>query len=167
MRQTIQTVDIPPEEQTYVGRRRDLRFQEGETIRLSAAAAAAESEGQEEEEDESRYGARKVSDVELEVSTRVRRGVDRALLMHALTDLNVAVGDAYKRIEFDILSVGSEARHMRMRTSDCDVIDGPRGDIAKQVRDVLLPYCEKAPELLMHELRFVSDVLKIELDGLM
>ena len=122
-----------------------------------------EREEEGEKEEEWRYGARKVSNEELEVSATVRRGLDRALLMRALTDLNVAIGDSYKRAEQDILKIASDVHRMRIRSGGRDVIDGPRVDIIKQIRDVLVPSCEKIREFTLHELRYVSDVLNTEL----
>ena len=83
--------------------------------------------------------------------------------MRALTDLNVAIGDSYKKAEQDILTIASDVHRMRIRSGGRDVIDGPRVDVIKAVRDVLVPSCEKIREMTLHELRYASDVLKTEL----
>ena len=58
---------------------------------------AASGEETSMEEDESRYSARKLSEVELEVEGTVRRGVDRTLMLRGLTHINAVVGEVYKQ----------------------------------------------------------------------
>ena len=101
-------------------------------------------------EDESRYAARKGSEVELEVEGDVRRGVDKALMMRALSDMTIVVREVYKNIESEMQNIASEAHHKYMLDGR-GVIDGPRRDILKKIRDVLVPSCEHQREFVMHE----------------
>ena len=49
--------------------------------------------------------ARKVSEAELEVESSVRRSVDKTVMMHALTDLNITIRDVYERLESSMKNI--------------------------------------------------------------
>ena len=106
------------------------------------------------------------SKLELEVEGEAKRAVDMALMMRALTDMNVAVGAVYKRIESDIQDIASEA-HGKYIFAGRDVIDGPRRDRMKHLRDILVPSSEHLRECVTHELCRISNVLKDDIASLL
>ena len=83
--------------------------------------------------DESRFAARKVSAIELEVESNARREVDKTVMMHALSEMNNAIRDMYEKMEASMQNITMEAGKIYMR-ADGDVIDGPRRDSTKRVR---------------------------------
>ena len=104
--------------------------------------------------------------LELEVEGEAKRAMDRALMMHALADMNMAIGDVYKRIESNMRDIASEAQGKYMFAGR-DVIDGPRRDILKNLRDVIVPSCDQMREYVTHELCRISNVLKDDISNLL
>ena len=47
---------------------------------------------------------------DLEVESIVKRSVDKTVMMHALTDLNVAIRDVYERMEASMNAIAMEDR---------------------------------------------------------
>ena len=106
--------------------------------------------------------ARKVSEAELEVESSVRRSVDKTVMMYALTDLNIAICDVYERLESSMKNIVNEAGKI-YRRAGADVIDGPRYDVTRHVREILQPSSEYLKECILHELCRVSNELKTDI----
>ena len=117
-------------------------------------------------EDESRYAARKVSEVELEVKANARRAVDKTVMMHALAEMNTAIHDMYEKIEANVKNITMEAGKVYMRAGG-DVIDGPRNDSTKRVRAILKPSSDYLRECVMHELCRISGELKNDITSIL
>ena len=103
--------------------------------------------------------ARKVSEAELEVESTVRRSVDKAVMMIALSGLNVAIHDVYGQIEACMKNTVMEARKIYRRAGD-DEIDGPRTDITRRVREVLESSSQYLRECMLHELCRITNELR-------
>jgi len=110
-------------------------------------------------EDDSRYAARKVSEVELEVEANARRAVDKTVMMHALAEMNTAIHDMYEKIEANVKNITMEAGKVYMRAGG-DNIYGPQNDSTRRVRAILKPSSDYLRECVMHELCRISGELK-------
>ena len=106
--------------------------------------------------------ARKVSETELEVESTVRRSVDRAIMMIALSDLNMAIRDVYEQLEASMKNTVTEARKIYRRVGD-DEIDGPRTDVTRRVRELLQPSSQYLRECVLHELCRIANELKVNI----
>ena len=102
---------------------------------------------------------RKVTEVELEVESTVRRSVDKTVMMHALNDLNMAIRGVYDRMGASMNTIVMEAGKIYRRAGD-DEIDGPRTDVTRLLRNTLQPSSQYLQECILHELCRISEVLK-------
>ena len=116
--------------------------------------------------DESQFAARKVSEVELEVEANARREVDKAVMMYALAEMNTAIRDMYRKIESSMANITMEAASVYARAGG-DVIDGPRRDSTRQVREILEPSFEYLRECVTHELCRISGELKRDITSIL
>ena len=105
---------------------------------------------------------RKVSEAELEVESSVRRSVDKTVMMHALTDLNITIRDVYERLESSMKNIVADARKIYRRAGG-DEIDGPRNDETRRVREILQPSSEYLKECILHEFCRISNELKTDI----
>ena len=108
--------------------------------------------------------ARKVPETDLEVESTVRRSVDRAVMMIALSDLNEVIRDVYGRMETSMKNIVMEAGKIYRRVGD-DEIDGPRTDVTRRVREVLQPSSQYLRECVLHELCRIANELKANITG--
>ena len=106
--------------------------------------------------------ARKVSETELEVESTVRRSVDRAVMMIALSDLNMAIRDVYEQLEASMKNTVTEARKIYRRVGD-DEIDGPRTDVTRRVHELLQPSSQYLRECILYELCRIANELKVNI----
>ena len=106
--------------------------------------------------------ARKVTETELEVESTVQRSVDKTVMMHALTDLNIAICDVYGQMEASMKDTVTIALKLSRRDGD-DEIDGPRTDFTRRVREILQPSSQYLRERILHELCRISDGLKADI----
>ena len=112
--------------------------------------------------DESLYAARKVSDVELEAehaNANARRAVDKLMVMNALSEMNSSIGAMYEKIEKRMKEILAEVATTFMRGGG-DVVDGPRRDSMRRVRETLEPSCEYLRECTTYEMCRIADELK-------
>ena len=116
--------------------------------------------------DESQFTARKVSEVELEVEAKARREVDKAVMMYALAEMNTAIRDMYRKIESSTANITMEAASAYARAGG-DVIDGPRRDSTRRVREILEPSCEYLRECVTHEMCRISGELKRDITSIL
>ena len=92
------------------------------------------------------------------MESTVRRSVDKTVMMHALTDLNIAIRDVYGQMEASMKDTVTIALKLCRRDGD-DEIDGPRTDVTRRVREIQ-PSSQYLRECILHELCRISDGLK-------
>ena len=94
-----------------------------------------------DEMEETRYSARRVTEVELEEENgnrNARREIDKLILINALSEMNGTIGAMYERIEKRMVEISSEVATSLMR-SGYDIVDGPRRDSVRRVCEILEP----------------------------
>ena len=115
-----------------------------------------------DEMEETRYSARRVTEVELEGKNgnrNARRAIDKLILMNALSEMNGTIGSMYEKIEKRMVEISSEVATSLMR-SGYDTVDGPRRDSVRRVREILEPSSLHVRECVTYELCRIVQQLK-------
>ena len=112
-----------------------------------------------EHKNDEKDAARKISEAEVEVESTVRRFLDKAVMMVALSNLNAAISDVYTGVEMDMKHTTLEAGKIYRRTCR-EQVDGTRTDITRRVRETLQPSSQYLRECILHELSRIRDELK-------